>query len=181
MNKEKGGLYLKEMQEGNRRNHILKRIKTSEVPLTGTQLAKEFSVSRQIIVQDIALLRAEKHQIIATRKGYFCETLDYFSRVFKVRHTDENTEKELLCIVDLSGEIKDVFVEHTVYGNIHVDLNITSHQDIEKFMQKMKEKEFTQLKNITNDYHYHTVEARSLKLLDLIEFELNKMGFLVNE
>ncbi len=175
------GLYLKEIQEGNRRAYILKRIKTSDIPLTGKQLAKEFSVSRQIIVQDIALLRAEKHQIMATRKGYFCEELDNFSRIFKVRHTDEKTEKELQCIVDLSGEIKDVFVEHSVYGNIHVELNITSHQDIQKFMQKMKHQDFTQLKNITNDYHYHTVVAKSLKLLDLIEFELKKNEFLVDE
>lgn len=53
-----------------RREQILALLKEGQTPMTGTDLAKRMGVSRQIIVHDIALLRASKQPIIATTKGY---------------------------------------------------------------------------------------------------------------
>ena len=58
------------MTGSERRDQIIKRIQESQVPVSGTQLAKEYEVSRQVIVQDIALIRAAGHKIISTNRGY---------------------------------------------------------------------------------------------------------------
>ena len=46
------------MEGDERRQFILKLLAGSESPLSGTEIAGKCGVSRQIIVQDIALLRA---------------------------------------------------------------------------------------------------------------------------
>ena len=53
-----------------RRIELMNRLKQENRPLSGAELAKEFGVSRQVIVQDIALLRATNRNILSTNKGY---------------------------------------------------------------------------------------------------------------
>lgn len=173
------GDYENSMTGSDRRQEILKNIKESDRPVSGSKLAKDYDVSRQVIVQDIALLRASGYDIVSTNRGYVLEGQTCAERVFKVRHTDEQLETELCTIVDLGGQVKNVMVNHKVYGHIEAELGITSRRKVKEFLADIESGKSTPLKNITSDYHYHTVTADSEETLDLIEEELRKLGFLV--
>lgn len=173
------GDYESSMTGSDRRQEILKNIKESDRPVSGSKLAKDYDVSRQVIVQDIALLRASGYDIISTNRGYVLEGQTCAERVFKVRHTDAQLETELCTIIDLGGQVKNVMVNHKVYGHIEAELGITSRRKVKEFLADIKSGKSTPLKNITSDYHYHTVTADSEETLDLIEDELRKLGFLV--
>lgn len=173
------GDYENSMTGSDRRQEILKNIKESDRPVSGSKLAKDYDVSRQVIVQDIALLRASGYDIISTNRGYVLEGQTCAERVFKVRHTDEQLETELCTIVDLGGQVKNVMVNHKVYGHIEAELGITSRRKVKEFLEDIESGKSTPLKNITSDYHYHTVTADSEETLGLIEDELRKLGFLV--
>lgn len=173
------GDYESSMTGSDRRQEILKNIKESDRPVSGSKLAKDYDVSRQVIVQDIALLRASGYDIISTNRGYVLEGQTCAERVFKVRHTDEQLETELCTIVDLGGQVKNVMVNHKVYGHIEAELGITSRRKVKEFLADIESGKSTPLKNITSDYHYHTVTADSEGTLGMIEEELRKLGFLV--
>ncbi len=166
-----------------RRTEILKILKESQQAVSGSKLSKILGVSRQVIVTDMALLRAERNDIIATSSGYIIsrekESSGLCQKIFKVSHTDDQIESELSAIVDLGGRVLDVFVEHKVYGTISAPLNISSKRDIQNFLADLKSGVSTQLKNITKNYHYHTIEARNEKVLDEIAASLQAMGFLI--
>lgn len=167
------------LKSDERRNRILEILASSKEPVSGLQLSKKLDVSRQVIVTDIAILRTNHPELISTNSGYILMQSYSNSRIFKVHHSDEQTEEELLCITDLGGCIQDVFVEHRVYGTIKAPLNISCKRDIENFMRDLKSGVSTPLKNVTDGYHYHTVEARSKEILDEIEERLNQKGFLI--
>ena len=166
-----------------RRNRILSKLKQSPEPMSGAALAKAFRVSRQVIVQDIALMRAERHDILSTNKGYLYHDERTENtcpkRVFHVKHTTEQVLEEFLTVTELGGRVLDVAVEHELYGQIRVDLLIESRQDAEEFYQKLSVCRDNPLKVLTDDCHYHTVAAPSEKLLDLIEAELKQKGLLL--
>ena len=161
-----------------RRNKIIQMLSESSTPLSGKELAKKMDVSRQVIVQDIALLRAQDHEIIPTSQGYLLAGEKKISRVFKVVHTDKEVEEELSLIVDYGGHVEDVFVYHKIYGIVRAELHIASRNDIKEFLGDLQNGHSALLKNITSDYHYHTVSAPSEKLLDLIQDRLQERGFL---
>ncbi len=169
------------MTGSERRNAIIARIRESGAPVPGKTLAADFDVSRQVIVQDIALIRAAGHDIISTNRGYMINEPRLESRVFKVRHTDEQLEEELNSIVDLGGQVLDVMVNHRVYGRMRADLNITSRRRAAEFLEDIRNGKSSPLKNITSGYHYHTVQADSEETLDLIENMLREKGFLVEQ
>ena len=166
-----------------RRITILNMLKEQQLPLSGTALASHFHVSRQVIVQDIALMRAENHNIISTNKGYLFKNLESKSnqpmRVFYVRHDTNQVPDEFATVLELGGKILDVAVEHELYGQIRVDLLIESGQDAEEFYGKLLTCRDNPLKVLTDDCHYHTICAPSEKLLDLIEQALREKGYLV--
>ena len=165
-----------------RRNQMLQLLREKSEPISGTALAKHFGVSRQVIVQDIALMRAENHPILSTNKGYLCRTVAVENtqpkRVLFVRHKDSQVLEEFMTVIDLGGRILDVAVEHELYGQIRVDLLIESTQDAANFSERLKACRDNPLKVLTDDCHFHTVAAPSEKLLDLIEKELREKGFL---
>ena len=167
----------------NRRKQILKMLKEQGSPLSGTALAKAFKVSRQVIVQDIALMRAENHSILSTNKGYLYRTEELENtqpkRVFYVKHTTQEVLDEFLAVTELGGKVLDVAVEHEIYGQIRVDLLIETPQDARDFAQKLENCRDNPLKVLTDDCHYHTVAAPSERLLDLIEGELREKGYLL--
>ena len=114
-----------------RRNKIIDYIEHSPVPVSGTALANHFSVSRQAVVQDIALLRASGNDILSTNRGYvIAPKPKVFTRTFKVSHSDDQTADELSLIVDLGGKVLNVFVDHNVYGRFEAKLDITSRRDV---------------------------------------------------
>lgn len=164
-----------------RRNHIFSYLLQQNHPVSGTALAKEFGVSRQVIVQDIALLRSSHIQILSTNRGYLVPKRQQkaFQRVYKCRHSDAQTEDELNCIVDQGGTVENVFVNHKIYGRIEADMNIRSRRDVKDFLSGIQNGKSSLLKNVTSDYHYHTVTADSDGVLDDIENELEEKGYLI--
>lgn len=167
------------MMSGNeRREKIIELIKNSNSPVSGTALAKELEVSRQVIVQDIALIRANGINIFSTNRGYVIQESKEVSRVFKVVHTDEEVEEELNLFVDMGGYVKDVFVYHKVYNTIKADMNLKSRVDVKRYLNEIASGKSSLLKNVTSGYHYHTIIADSEEILDQIQMELQKKGFL---
>ena len=157
-----------------RREEILQRITNSKTPVSGAALAKSCEVSRQVIVQDIALI-----DVIATNRGYICSSPVRETRVFEVNHTDEQMQDELNTIVDFGGVVLDVIVRHEVYGELRAELNISSRNKVALFMEEIRQGKSRPLKNITSGEHFHTVSADSAQTLDLIEEELRKKDYLV--
>ena len=76
------------MNGSQRREQIVRQIQESKEPVSGKKLAELYGVSRQVIVQDIALIRTAGYDIISTNRGYILNTQKAISRVFKVQHTD---------------------------------------------------------------------------------------------
>lgn len=168
------------MNTEQRRNKILQLLQQAEEPLSGTALADMLGVSRQIIVQDMALLRARTDsEIVSTFRGYvLIKEQTPCSRAFKVRHAAERTREELQLIVDQGGRVEDVFIYHGVYGVVKGQLKIASKKDIDAFMERLANSVSAPLMQITDDFHYHTVTADDEKTLDHIEQCLREHGFL---
>ncbi|MCD8181493.1 MAG: transcription repressor NadR [Firmicutes bacterium] len=164
-----------------RREEIIRLITTNDEPLSGSALAKKLNVSRQVIVQDIALLKAAGNEILSTNRGYILNDTASCTRVFKVYHTNEQTEDELTTIVDIGGTVLDVFVWHRVYGKIEAKLNISSRRNVRQCIDGLVSGKSTPLMNITSGYHYHTVKADSEETLDLIEKALEEKHYLAPE
>lgn len=166
------------MKGEERRKQLLNILSSSNNPVSGGTLSKELNVSRQIIVQDISLLRANGATIFSTNKGYLLQEDRKYSRVFKVYHTDDQVEEELSTIVDAGGQIRDVFVYHKVYGVLKAEMGIKSRRDVRSYMEEISTGKSSLLKNVTSGYHYHTIDAESEEILDAIQEELQQKGFL---
>lgn len=163
-----------------RRKEIIKRLTGATAPVSASVLAEQFGVSRQVIVQDVALLRANGTEILSLARGYRLPEQSAFQRVFKVYHTDEDVERELNLIVDLGGTVRDVFVYHRAYDIVRAQLGVRSRKDVRRFLDEISSGNSTLLKNITSGYHYHTVEAANAETLDQIQAQLQANGFWAN-
>ena len=152
-----------------RRKKILEMLGQSSTPLSGGALGRAVGVSRQVVVQDIALLRTEGHPVLATARGYVLEVPHQTERLFKMCHTTEQTREELNTIVDLGGEVLDVMVNHRIYGKVSAPLNIRSRRDVEAFVENIRTGRSTPLLNVTSGYHFHHVAADQEEILDEIE------------
>lgn len=166
------------MNGAERRKKIITLMKESEKPLSGGALGRETGVSRQVVVQDIALLRTEGYPILATARGYLLDEPRQTVRLFKVCHTNEQTEEELTAIVDLGGCVRNVMVNHRIYGKMCAPLNIKSRRDVQAFMKQLSTGKSTPLLNLTSGYHFHEVCAEQEEILDEIEAMLREKGFL---
>lgn len=116
--------------------------------MAGVALAKELDVSRQVIVQDIALLRANGAAIFSTNRGYLIQADKQYSRVLKVIHEDDEVEEELSTIVDAGGHVKDVFVYHKVYGVLRAQMDIKSRRDVRNYLEEIRTGKSRLLKNV---------------------------------
>lgn len=168
-----------------RRKEILKLLQNEKQPTNATKLADQFNVSRQVIVGDIALLRAEGREIISTPRGYLYDidenNSDYYTGKIVCLHTPEQTQKELQIIIDNGGETINVEVEHPVYGTIASTLRLRSRHDIQEFLHKMKEQNSNLLASLTDGIHLHTIQCEDKVTFDRIKKELNEAGILFNE
>lgn len=165
-----------------RRAEIVKILINSNKPVAGGYLAKYFRVSRQVIVQDIAILRAENKNILSTYKGYVIPKENEegnYTRSFHVRHDVEDTEEELNIFVDAGARILDVAVEHSVYGMITADLILNNRRDVKEFVEKINKKQAKPLMSLSDGTHYHTIMAASEDTLNYIAKELRKKGYLI--
>lgn len=170
------------MEGKERREKLLEILNAASQPIQGSELAKQLLVSRQVIVQDIALLRAVNKNILSTTKGYilYCQEPKKVNRCFYVKHSTEQIEDELSSIVDHGGKILDVIVSHAIYGTIEADLIINTRQDVIDFVTKVNKKQTVPLKELTGGKHYHTVEADNESILDRIESVLRDKGYLID-
>lgn len=166
-----------------RRAQIIELLKTSSEPVTGSALAEKLSVSRQVIVQDIAVLRAKGQSILATSNGYTLPKLDIAPKLIKTivsKHVGiEEMADELMIIVDFGGKIIDVVIEHQVYGEIVGTLHITTKEDVEKFIEKVKSTHAKPLASLTEGEHIHTLEVPSERVYKLMLNELKNKGYVV--
>ena len=174
------------MTEGSRRRKkIIEILSMENTPISGTDLAAALHVSRQVIVQDIALLRAENRDILSTNKGYVLYNPaadDHFVKeVIAVKHDGDQILEEMLSIVELGGKMLDVSIDHDIYGNIRSDLVINNFEDAKEFVKKVAEGTSKPLCSLTENVHFHTISAPSAKVLGLIKKELDEKGFLIRE
>ena len=161
-----------------RREQLIQMLGGSDSPITGRVLSDRLGVSRQVIVQDIALLRANGMQIYSTSRGYCLQASEPLSRVFKVKHTADEVQDELNLIIDLGGRVEDVFVYHKVYNVVRAELHLKSRWEVERYLDEIRSGQSSLLMTVTGGYHYHTVSADSRETLDLIQTKLAERGFL---
>lgn len=181
-----------------RRASLLDALRSADAPVSGGQLANALNVSRQIIVQDIALLREAGANIVATTKGYVladaaqtatqtttqnaaeqpAAALDEPARTFKVHHEVEQTRDELQTIIALGGRVHNVSISHRAYGRITAPLEVANQADIERFINDIESGKSSPLSTATSGYHYHLVSAPSDEALEAIGRALADKGFL---
>ena len=161
-----------------RQADILRILQGSQQPISGTKLGELLGVSRQMVVQDIALLRASGHDITSTNRGYVLhETKDTARCLVKVRHTREQIEEELNAIVDLGGAVEDVFVNHRNYGIVSAPLDIKSRRDVRLFLDEMETGISQPLMDITCGYHFHHISAPTPQVMEECISALTQLGF----
>jgi transcriptional regulator of NAD metabolism len=165
-----------------RRKSILNKLKKASLPITGSDLADFANVSRQVIVQDISLLKAEKEPIVATSQGYLYlndQPSPFFERIIACSHNADSTEHELNLIVDQGATVKNVIVEHPIYGEITASLLLSSRRDVSRFMGKLKETNAALLSELTEGTHLHTIEADREAILEDVVNVLKQAGYLL--
>ena len=166
-----------------RRELILTWLKESTKPLTGSELADKTNVSRQVIVQDVSLLKARNEPIIATSGGYIYlqanNNEESFSRVIACCHTPEDTLEELRLIVDNGVTVKDVKIEHPVYGDLTASIMVSNRTEVSQFIEKVESTNAAYLSELTDGTHLHTIEADSVKKLNSACHSLKQAGFFV--
>lgn len=171
------------MKGKERRDTILAILKNSNGPVKGGELSSGLKVSRQVIVQDIALLRAEGNDIVATPQGYVMlgGLGTSVKKIIAVRHDENQLEDELKTVVALGGRVIDVTIEHKIYGEITGKLMIKSFFDVEEFMSKVKNNDSKPLSYLTGGIHLHTIEADNSEIMDRILYTLKEKGYLISE
>jgi transcriptional regulator of NAD metabolism len=151
-------------------------------PIPGTELARHFRVSRQCVVQDIAILRAEQNEIISTPQGYRLPPMqrpDSPRAVIACQHGPEQTEEELNIFVDNGVRVLDVIVEHALYGEMRAALTIESRADVQTFLRRWRSTKASLLSSLTRGVHLHTVEASKREMISRAKAELHSLGILL--
>jgi transcriptional regulator of NAD metabolism len=165
-----------------RRRRILEWMRGRTGPVPGTDLARHFRVSRQCVVQDIAILRAERNDILSTPQGYRLpekQRPDAHRAVIACQHGPERTEEELQILVDHGVRILDVIVEHALYGEMRGSLTIESRADVQDFVRRWKSTKASLLSSLTRGVHLHTVEASKPEMIARARAQLQSRGILL--
>ena len=163
-----------------RRKSIIDKLKQVSQPISASALAAEYSVTRQIIVADIALLRAAGHSISAKNRGYVLDTnTSGLIKRIAVKHGKNDVKEEFYAIVDNGGKVLDVIVEHSVYGKISAELNICSRYDTDEFVSKINETGASPLSILTEGLHIHTLCVPNEDAIYRIEKKLSELGVLI--
>ncbi len=166
-----------------RRDQILQTLKEAKSAVSATVLADKFGVTRQIVVADIALLRATGLGIKAEHRGYVLEKKQNSGVEHKIvcKHDKDGILDEFYAVVDNGGVILDIIVEHSIYGQISAGLNVASRYDADEFAKKIEESEASQLSDLTGGVHIHTIQVRDNAAYDRIVAQLKKLGTLIEE
>lgn len=171
------------MNSNERRKKILFMIKHSKKPLSGSFIARELNVSRQLIVGDVALLRASGSDIISTARGYIIndtkENDNFLLKTIACKHTKEDMEDELNTIVDEGAVVMDVTIEHPVYGELTGDLHISSRRHVLDFIEKLNSKDSPMLSKLTHGIHLHTIKCEDQEMYNNVLKSLKIKGYLL--
>ncbi len=168
------------MNAQQRRQAILDALRQAGDPLAASALAAQLSVSRQIIVGDVALLRAAGQDITATPRGYVLAGRSLGARhTVACRHAPEDMERELDLMVDHGCTVENVIVEHSVYGQLTGQLNLSSRYDVDEFIRKVSESDARPLSDLTDGIHLHTLLCPSGDAFRSLLNALDRAGFLV--
>ena len=163
-----------------RRTAIARTLEQAQAPVNATALAKEHSVSRQVIVGDIALLRASGMDITATPRGYIIpRSVTGTAHTFACRHTDEQMESELHAMVDQGCTVLDVTVEHPIYGQLTGALNLSNRYEVSQFIARCREEGATPLSQLTDGIHLHTVLCPNEDAFARVQTTLRELGVLL--
>jgi uncharacterized protein len=171
------------MNSKERRESIRDLLNTNDNTYKGQFLAGKLGVTRQVIVKDIAIMRAEGLNIIATPEGYLIpsEESNFVRRVIAVSHGRNDIYNELECIVKFGGVIEDVTVEHSLYGEIRAMIMIKTLVDIEEFTKKFTESSVQPLSSLTKGIHLHTIKAENEEIMECIIKELKEKNYLISD
>lgn len=184
-----GGIYMKDDMKkllgDERREMLLHLLKESNSPITGSELAKKTNVSRQVIVGDMNLLKARNEPIIATSQGYMYMSLTSVSNIVEKTivcfHNRDQSEQELNIIVDHGITVKDVKVEHPIYGDLTASLMVSNRQEVQAFLNKLKKTNATLLADLTSGIHLHTLSAPNKRVIEQAIVELRAANILLEE
>lgn len=169
------------MNAEQRRNLIIEKLEKMSVPVCATSLAEEFGVTRQIIVADIALLRAGGLAIRSEHKGYILDKPDesLLTKKIAVKHGKDMVTDEFYAIVDNGGRVLDVTVEHSVYGKISAEINVSSRYDADEFVDKINLSGVNPLSLLTHGLHIHTVAVENEESFLRIKDKLTELGIFI--
>ena len=170
------------MDAQTRRTAIARELEQSSTPISATALAGQFSVSRQVIVGDIALLRASGMDVTATPRGYViprsatgqCHTL-------ATRHGADQMEAELNAVVDQGCTVLDVTVEHPIYGQLTGPLNLSNRYEVSQFITRCREEAAAPLSQLTEGIHLHTVRCPDEEAFSRVQAALRELGVLLED
>lgn len=167
------------MNAAQRRTRILDELKAAPAPLSATALAQKLSVSRQIIVGDVALLRAAGASVTATPRGYLLDRpLPGLTRTVACLHSGADMERELTLMVDQGCTVENVIVDHPVYGQLTGPLKLSSRYDISEFIRKVEENSARPLSMLTDGIHLHTLRCPDEDTFQRTLAALEAAGFL---
>lgn len=164
------------MSGAERRKQIVQTLENAQAPVSGQALGQALKVSRQVIVQDVALLRTAGFAITSTPRGYVLGGATQAIRLMKVKHDASRIEEEMNAVVDLGGCITDVVVNHHTYGMISAPMDIKSRRDVKRFLDDLAQGVSQPLSSLTEGYHFHHISAESEEVLDEIQAQLDALG-----
>jgi len=163
-----------------RRNAIARTLEQATAPISASALAGQFSVSRQVVVGDIALLRAAGADITATPRGYLIpRSSPGLRRTLATRHAADQMEAELNAMVDHGCTVLDVTVEHPIYGQLTGPLNLSNRYEVGQFIRRCREEAATPLSLLTEGIHLHTVLCPDEAALARAQDALRRLGVLL--
>ena len=162
-----------------RREEILRRLGEGSAPVSAASLARTLGVSRQVIVGDVALLRAAGHPISATPRGYVKERAPGLTRTLACIHPPQGMEAELNALVDTGCEVVDVVVEHPLYGQLTGVLRLRSRYDVGQFLEQARRSDAKPLSDLTGGIHLHTVRSPDPAALDRAAQARRALGYLL--
>ena len=170
------------MDAQTRRQEIARRLEREKNPISATALAREFSVSRQVVVGDIALLRATGLDIAATPRGYVLPSRPE-GKTFTVAciHSAQEMEEELNAVVDQGCTVLDVIVEHPIYGQLTGPLHLSNRYEVGQFVQRCREESAAPLSLLTDGVHLHTITCPDELTFARVQKSLKQLGILLKE
>ena len=168
------------MNAAQRRESILEKLSAAKTPVSASALAGQLGVSRQIVVGDVALLRAGGAQIDATPRGYQLHPAEKgFTGILACVHsTEDEMRTELYTVVDQGGVVVDVTVENSLYGELCGNLNIASRYDVDNFIRQAKDTPECLLSRMTGGVHLHTLHCPDAGTFQRIKKALDEKGIL---